>query len=195
MTGDERRQRILGTALEVFIRYGYRRATMGDIAREVGMSRPALYLVFPSKEALCREAAEMALDASLGEIEAGLAAQSSLEARLRHVFEIWSVRSFELVARSPDAQEMMTASYDFMTDVLERASQRLARILAGVIRDAIAEPDDLRPSAEARARILIASAHGFKSEARDADDMRALVDDLVSIVAAGLQVKAGEQAP
>src|SRR3546814_16147684 len=39
-------------AADQFIRYGFARTTMGDIARASDMSRPALYLLFPGKEEL-----------------------------------------------------------------------------------------------------------------------------------------------
>ncbi len=187
---DERRQRILRAAMEVFMRYGYRRATMDDIARQVGMSRPALYLSFPGKEAVFRDVVEMGLGELLRDIEAGLSPQSSLSAKLRHVFELWSVRTLDMVARSPAARELMTSSYDFANDVFERNAQRLVSILVEVIRAAVADPDGLEPSAESRARIMIAAAHGFKSVARDAQHMRALVDDLVGMTVAGLPAHA-----
>ena len=33
----------------MFFRYGYARTTMADLASAAGLSRPALYLVFPGK--------------------------------------------------------------------------------------------------------------------------------------------------
>lgn len=192
---DEKRQRVLQAAFGVFIRYGYRRATMEDIARDAGVSRPALYLVFPSKEAIFREVVETGLEALLRDIEAGLGAQTSLEGRLRHVFEIWSVRTYEMVARSPEARALMASSFDFVSDVFERSGQRLAKRLTDVIRAGVEQPDALRPSAEVRARIMMAAAHGFKTMARDADDMRALVRDLVRVTVAGLpRVEEGQGA-
>jgi len=47
-----KRQQILVGATAIFSRYGYARTTMGDIVAEAGISRPALYLLFPDKEAL-----------------------------------------------------------------------------------------------------------------------------------------------
>ena len=44
-----RRERLVKVALDVFLRYGHARTTMADIAREAGISRPALYLMFPGK--------------------------------------------------------------------------------------------------------------------------------------------------
>jgi TetR/AcrR family transcriptional regulator, repressor for uid operon len=49
------RQRITHAARAVFARRGFRAATMDDIAREVGVSKGALYLYFPTKIHLLRE--------------------------------------------------------------------------------------------------------------------------------------------
>jgi AcrR family transcriptional regulator len=46
------RERILVAAHEVFHRSGFRGTTMDDIAREVGVSKGALYLYFPTKNDL-----------------------------------------------------------------------------------------------------------------------------------------------
>jgi AcrR family transcriptional regulator len=162
---------------------------MDDIARHVGMSRPALYLTFPGKEAIFRDVVDRGLNEMLREIEAGLPAMKLLEAQLRHVFELWSVRPFEMVMRSPAANELMTNSYDFAKDVFERGAQRLAGILANLIRAAVTEPGALQPSPDVRARIMIAAVHGFKSAARDTQDMRALVHDMVRMIVAGLPVE------
>lgn len=193
---DDRHRKILQAALEVFMRYGYRRATMDDVAQAVGVSRPALYLSFPSKEAIFRGVVEMGLDDMIGRIETGLPAQRSLEEKLRHVFEIWTVQPFDAVARSPAADELTASSYDFAKDVFEQGAQRLAAILAAVLRAAVVHPGTLQPPAEERARIMIAAAHGFKSAARDTADMRMLIHDLVRIVVAGLDaaVEAGGKA-
>jgi AcrR family transcriptional regulator len=44
--------------MEVFARYGYRRAAMDQIAREAGLTRQAVYHHFKSKEAVFRAAVE-----------------------------------------------------------------------------------------------------------------------------------------
>jgi len=185
---DEKLIRILRSATDVFLRYGYRRATMDDIAREVGMSRPALYLRYPGKEAILRAVMTSGYDGLFHEIAAGLAAQSSLTGRLRHIFEVWSVRTFEMVLRSPAAGELVNSSFSFAQDIADQANQRLAGVLAEVMRAAVARPDALKPTAEARARVIIAAAHGFKTTARTAEDMRSLVDDLVQMTVAGIPI-------
>jgi AcrR family transcriptional regulator len=46
---DQARKRIVEAARVVFRRKGFRKATMDDIAREIGVSKGALYLYFPTK--------------------------------------------------------------------------------------------------------------------------------------------------
>jgi AcrR family transcriptional regulator len=186
---DDKRQQILRSATNVFMRYGYRRVTMDDIAQEVGMSRPALYLRFPGKEAILREVVSAGYDQMFADIAAGLPGASSLAARLRLVFEHWSVRPFDIVARSPAAGELINSSFSFAQDVFEQGAKRLSATLVAVMRAAVVAPASMRPSLEARARVMVAAAHGFKSTARDAEDMRSLVDDLVDMTVAGLPAK------
>jgi len=49
---DATRRRILDKAGELFFQFGYKRVTMDDIARELGMSKKTIYLHVPSKDAL-----------------------------------------------------------------------------------------------------------------------------------------------
>jgi len=53
-----KRNKVLAAALDVFLRYGYKRVTMNDIAEAAGISRPALYLVFESKEEIYKSVYE-----------------------------------------------------------------------------------------------------------------------------------------
>lgn len=50
--GDVKREAILAAALALFGRYGYRRTSIDDIAREAGVAKGTVYLYVESKEAL-----------------------------------------------------------------------------------------------------------------------------------------------
>lgn len=50
-----RKQMVLDTAVRIFGQKGYRAATLDDVARELGVSKPALYHYFSSKENLLSE--------------------------------------------------------------------------------------------------------------------------------------------
>jgi AcrR family transcriptional regulator len=51
---DEKKQHIMTAAAEVFTRYGFKKASMQDIADAAMMSRAALYLHFRNKDDLFR---------------------------------------------------------------------------------------------------------------------------------------------
>lgn len=51
-TNLEREQKILETATDLFIYYGYDKTTVGDIVREAGISKGAFYLHFKNKDDL-----------------------------------------------------------------------------------------------------------------------------------------------
>jgi AcrR family transcriptional regulator len=53
-TREERRAQLLEVAREVVLRHGYRKANLGDVAREAGVSRATVYNYFSSKEILLR---------------------------------------------------------------------------------------------------------------------------------------------
>lgn len=87
---DERRLALLDAAVTTFIRFGFRKTSMSEVARAAGISRQGLYLHFATKEQLFRAAAEHALDASLTEALSWLRDDSqSLEARLGGALSAW----------------------------------------------------------------------------------------------------------
>lgn len=49
---DERTCKIAAAGYDVISKYGVRRATMGDVAEEAGVSRQTVYNVFPNRKAL-----------------------------------------------------------------------------------------------------------------------------------------------
>ncbi len=55
-------QTVLRRAVEVFNRQGYEGTSMGDLARELGVGKSALYHHVPGKEALLSQALDEALD-------------------------------------------------------------------------------------------------------------------------------------
>lgn len=78
-----RRAELLDAAVQVFLRYGFRKTSMDEVARAAGLSRPGLYLHFSSKEVLFQEAVEHLLGASLAQARAALFAPGrSLEERV-----------------------------------------------------------------------------------------------------------------
>lgn len=58
---QELRERILGAALEMFLKFGFSKVTMDELAADLGMSKKTIYAYFPSKDDLVRELVEKTL--------------------------------------------------------------------------------------------------------------------------------------
>ncbi|MGQ7845167.1 TetR/AcrR family transcriptional regulator [Granulosicoccus sp. 3-233] len=178
------RHEILDAALKVFIRYGFRRTTMGDLAEEAGMSRPALYQQFPNKEAIFRAVAVDFLARAVEEVETDIDGHESVAAKLVFILNVWIVRPFELIHSAPDARELMDCTHDFLSDVIEDGYRAMESSVAGSLEtssEALAL-HSLTPGAVAQ--VLTASAIGFKDYARDVDELRVLIEGLVKMTVA-----------
>lgn len=71
--GDpERRRSILRAAIDTFARYGYRKTSMDDVARDAGLSRPGLYFLFSNKNDLFQAAVRQLLDDALEQTSTAL---------------------------------------------------------------------------------------------------------------------------
>ena len=79
------RERILQAALQVFSQYGFRGATLDQIAGESGLSKPNLLYYFPSKEAMHQDLLQALLTAWLDPLRALDASGDPLEEILAYV--------------------------------------------------------------------------------------------------------------
>ena len=91
----DRRAALLQAALATFLRYGFRKTSMDDIAREAELSRQALYGHFSDKETLFREAIQSGLDAAMADVEVALADSAAIGRRLARALDEWSGRYLE----------------------------------------------------------------------------------------------------
>jgi Transcriptional regulator len=77
------RDRILDAAERLLARFGYKKTTMEDIAREAGLGKRTLYLHFASKEAVALSTIDRIVDRLTGQLRAVAAAVGPPEERLR----------------------------------------------------------------------------------------------------------------
>jgi AcrR family transcriptional regulator len=104
-----RQSAVLDAAVGVFARYGYRKASMDEVARAAGVSRQGLYLQFANKEELFRKALEHSLNHQLTAAVTALSRrEDSLEFRLIAACNAWSGRFIGSIGS--DAADLMCAS-------------------------------------------------------------------------------------
>lgn len=181
MAGDSKRQRAIRAAAELFIRHGYKRTTMGDIAAVAQMSRPALYLLFPDKGEVFQATVLHLNELLLANIKRALAKTDHLAARLYVVCDLWLIRVYELQASAPDARDMD----DLAFPVVRRVYADLQALLAEVIAEAGGGGAGATPSELARS--LAFGVRGLRATAADADEMRSLTRLQVDLFCAALE--------
>ena len=144
---------VLRRAVELFNRQGYDGTSVGDIARELGLSKSAIYHHVASKEHLLSEALDEALDGLTAAVDRATDPDSSSSAyeRLRHVVEE-SVGV--LVAHQPAVTLLLRVRGNSAVelDALRRRRELDTR-LAGLVREAVEEGslrDDVNPDVVSR---------------------------------------------
>ncbi|RKH22686.1 TetR/AcrR family transcriptional regulator [Corallococcus praedator] len=160
---DARRRKLLEASLGVFSRFGYRKASMEEVARAADVSRQGLYLHFATKEELFRAAVEYALGTHL---EAALAALAEvgrpLEARLVAALDEWLGRYVgHLGAEASDLSETSGS----LTGTLKAEHEaRFEKAVARALTDSplMAVYASAGLTAPQLARTLHATARGWK---------------------------------
>jgi len=185
--GNEKKVRVLEAAESVFLRFGYRRTTMGDLATAAGISRPALYLLFCGKEEVFEAVLRSFTARTLEEVRQGLGARTTPLEKLRFAFELWAVRPFSLFAASPEFREPAHGGLAFAKPAIDEAIAAFEVELAAILAPLGAGAPAKALPPEQIARVLTRAVHGFKESAKDPDELRAMIDGLLEMVLASLR--------
>jgi TetR/AcrR family transcriptional regulator of autoinduction and epiphytic fitness len=139
-----RQERVLSVALEVFGRYGFRKASMDEIARAADMSRQGLYLHFTNKEALFRAAVRQELDTALGDVSRCLSEEGvGLERRVVAALDAWLGRYVGSMLASDIGSRVRNPAME-LGDIVDPAIAAFDAWLAAAIAAAMSEKDRRR---------------------------------------------------
>lgn len=182
MSDDERITAIIDAAYACFTRHGVRRTTMDDLAKQAGMSRPAVYQYVRNKEDAFRRLVQRLLGDTLAasrqavQQEGGLAERLSaaLEAKLALLIRVWR--------DSPaHAAELLSVETRATADLLSDYDKAIRALLADIITAS-------RPGADADevAQILLALTRGLETGLSAPDALARRLRHGVALIVAGL---------
>lgn len=142
------RQRIIRAAAEVYREHGYERAGMADIARSVGLTAPALYWYFHSKEEILVAFLEHTIRDLIDSVRSRIVSTEP-QARLREfmsAYVSWQLHQQELSA----AYERIYALGHLRNSLPDAQRQRIKALeqeFYGLCRDLVAavHPGHARP--------------------------------------------------
>lgn len=174
MTDDPDRREALRTAMGLFQRFGYRKTTMDDVARELGVSRQGLYLWYPSKQALFTAVLDAWLLSLREDVDAALArVDTDPEGALLDAFDAFHGRYLEGPSATRD--ELFAAARPIIGDrwqaLLAWWLERLAAHLPAPGHD--------------RALLLNAASAGTKASGVDRATYRARMAFAIGLVLRG----------
>lgn len=178
--------RLLTSAVSVFATFGFKRTTMGDLAEAAGLSRPALYLRYPGKEAIFEAAFERFTQEALDTIVAGLPDYDSTFEKVRFAFEHWTLRPFEYLQRFPKAKDLVDCSLGFARGKVDHFSGIFEGIVAKVLQESEAAGTRWAIAPDELARFMVSAARGLKATAADVETLNHDLELMLAIVFAGI---------
>jgi len=179
---DDKKSRILAAARSVFLRYGFKRVNMNDIAEAACVSRPALYVLFKNKEDIFIEAYLRWVDETIAQVEAAMAQTALPKDKLARAFEIWAVRPFEMMMASSEAQELIDCNFAFAQASRNQGYAAFEAVITPVVAslsETLAAASRITPGRIAH--VLVSAVRGFKQMAATPDDMRQLINELLQL--------------
>ena len=168
---DPRRRALLDTAVTVFVRHGYRKTSMDEVARAAQISRQGLYLHFSTKEELFRASIHHLLDGTMRAASAVLEdAALPLDTRLvRALDEAYGRFAGHM---SPDALDLAEASRELLGAMVADHEALLAEALARALRASrgMSAYKPVGLGARQLADTLVITATGLKHRAATRDE-------------------------
>ena len=124
------RKRVLDAARTVFARYGFRKAAMEDIAREAGVSRPAIYQWFGGKKAVFQALAEAIAAEALGAADAAWPEGMPLSEGLPAAILAKDLPLYQILEASPHGAELLAVDEALTSQIATGLEAAFAALLA-----------------------------------------------------------------
>lgn len=156
---------ILLAAFDGFAQYGFRRTSMEDIARNAGISRPALYLHFRNKEGILRALTTVYFDRAVAGMEQALRQDPDPVRALHAALIAKDAGMMEKLLTSPHGAELLDVKVSNSADIVEEGEARMRAVLS----DWIMRAAPGYAQGETLAVTILAAAKGLKSGFRDVD--------------------------
>jgi AcrR family transcriptional regulator len=177
-----RRERTIEAAWDVFLRLGYTRTTIGDIATQAELHRPALYALFPlGKDELFEAALLRFVHSEIARYRAEIRRFKTPRQKLTHSIEEWSLGGIRMTQMFPASRDAFNVDYP----EVRRMYRELVAFYSELLNDVVAK-SSLKISADDLARLLVFSLRGLRQVAADEKTLRPLLTMQLDVFFAAL---------
>ena len=152
-----RRARILSAATELFLRHGYRKASVDEIARAARVAKGTVYLYFPSKSAILMQAIAVEKRALIDRLGPVIDGELPEPDRLHFVVRemLMAVKRLPLVSRMMRRDDELMSALDEMDEELLKRSHGIGQQFMMDLLEAASPGVFSREEKRARADVLI----------------------------------------
>jgi AcrR family transcriptional regulator len=132
----DKRDRILDAAQHLFLRYGVKRTSVDDVAREAGIAKGTVYLSFKSKAELFAAIAERLCANTLVDAQKIALEATPLTARLVGILDRYIGATHRLVAQSPHIAELTASKQALSAAAFDTLDRHIHSLLGSLLSDA-----------------------------------------------------------
>ncbi len=177
-TMNERESIILDASMRLFMRYGVKRTSMGDVAKEAEVSRQTLYNVFKNKGEILRAQIRRYAENAIAEINMGRETMDELGPQLDLVFEQMVVVGFDMMIAAPNVQDLIDGIDASSREELQKAAESFRTVLEQILMPYDANLRQSGLSAADLADFAQRSASAAKRAANDREHLLRLLGTL-----------------
>lgn len=169
---------VLDATYTCLSRYGVRRTTVDDIAREMGVSRSAVYQYVRGKDDAVRQLARRLHDRALARAEAAAASEAPAADRVHGILAAKLDLVLGLVGGSPHTAELVDTKARLSGDICDAFTDRVRALLtAQFAREGVRDTAEVTPAGAAD--ICLALVIGLESLPGAAHLLRPATDALL----------------
>lgn len=159
---EQRRMEFVEAATELFLKYGYRKTSMGDVATRAGVAKGTLYLYFQSKaELLLRALSEekRRFSSRLAPIEdSALPPRTKLRHFLTTVLTIG--QEMPLISRLlAGDKELFVALKELPAELMEQRRQAGVNLIAELLKEGVTSHNWTKKALDDRANVVFAMTY------------------------------------
>jgi AcrR family transcriptional regulator len=200
-TREDIRDLILDATDRLLARYGYRKMTMDDLAREVGIGKGTIYLHFPSKEEVVLSHVDRIVERLKVELSKVARGGGPPAARLRRMLVARVMFRFDSVQHYTESlSDLLAALRPGLLARRQRHFEEESEVLASVLREGKRAGDFDFRDARATARTLLTATNAllpYSLSARELGkrgDLEAEASRVVDLLLGGLLARADSAA-
>lgn len=135
-SNDEgRRSLILEAALDCFLKFGFGKTSLDDIAKAANISRPLIYLKFKNKDEIFKGAFEYLVADGFSEVEKVLKSDLSKREKLLSIYSELILKPWDKVMDKPMASEFYETCAQLFPEVSDRHEKAILKFVNSVLQN------------------------------------------------------------